>query len=621
MRRLLFLLLFSMLLCIPQDAGAWGDLYLLYNKHWDCSHDGGDNGWSNVSSTNALKLTNSNGGVTAWTGELTVTNDDWDDGSGILYFRFAAQYCGWVSTGDAFPLATQQTVASRNDENNMTISRSLGYNKFKIDVVNTGDKDAWQVTITPVADEAITYTFYFDNTSTNYATPKVYAYNDDKVKAFGDWSGETFTNSTGNLYTKTVTYNAGEEIKLIPGTTQLIFNDNGNSDTQLNAGAFVNNKIYGGGAAKTVYFLTPFNDKTVKIWAWKDGETVDGFTGDGGARPTMTANGSITYKGATHYIYSYTFTGTEPAYLNIDEDGLNVVEGAAYESGKYYVYEKTTKTIKIINDASWTDVAIYTWNWGGTSDSEGRKFGAWPGTKISSYDDSKDFITVSEATTDGTTTYTVTISDYLRYYGDNLIINNYDNGSQKDKTLKDGITYNTEADQTFTVYFKKPDTWAATDKVYAYTYGDNTEGNWPGTEATAVRDDVYKWTYTGYLPQAIIFNRNAPNSTTNVDETPPITVRGSANNGKVFTLDGTETSKGTADTGEMATKLTGDGHDVIYQLNFGSFTAEGTIAAATAQLDYLKGKGVDVIWVMPIHPRGTVKAIGSSMPTRISRRG
>lgn len=362
-------------------------------------------------------------------------------------------------------------------------------------------------------------------------------------------------------------------------------------------------------ALRTIYFLTPFTDRNVKLWAWGNysEEEIFNITGvDWDHRPAMTNTGETEERGGiTYNKYSYTFAKI-PSYISItDGEELKVYDGAAFEYGKTYVYEKTTKTIKIINDAPWDDVAIYTWNWGGTGDSEGRKFGAWPGTKISSYDKSKDFITVSEATADGTTTYTVSISDYLRYYGSNLIINNNDNGLQKTKNLKDGITYNTAADQTFTVYFKKPDGWT---KVYAYTFGDETEGGWPGTEATPVGNGFYKWTYTGYLPEAIIFNNGSGGDG---NQSSSITVRGSSNNGKAFILDGTETTMGTPDASEMDDKLTGDGHDVIYQLNFGSFTSEGTIAAATAQLDYLKGKGVDVIWVMPIHPRGTTNKVGT----------
>lgn len=49
---------------------------------------------------------------------------------------------------------------------------------------------------------------------------------------------------------------------------------------------------------------------------------------------------------------------------------------------------------------------------------------------------------------------------------------------------------------------------------------------------------------------------------------------------------------------------------VIYQLNTRQFTAEGTFNAAIAELPRLKQLGVDIIWLMPIHPIGEVNRKG-----------
>lgn len=43
---------------------------------------------------------------------------------------------------------------------------------------------------------------------------------------------------------------------------------------------------------------------------------------------------------------------------------------------------------------------------------------------------------------------------------------------------------------------------------------------------------------------------------------------------------------------------------VLYQINVRQFTAEGTLRAAEAELPRLKGLGVDILWLMPIHPIG-----------------
>lgn len=47
-----------------------------------------------------------------------------------------------------------------------------------------------------------------------------------------------------------------------------------------------------------------------------------------------------------------------------------------------------------------------------------------------------------------------------------------------------------------------------------------------------------------------------------------------------------------------------DGQHVIYELNIGSYTQDGTLQAAQAKLPELKSLGVDIVWLMPIYPRG-----------------
>jgi glycosidase len=50
---------------------------------------------------------------------------------------------------------------------------------------------------------------------------------------------------------------------------------------------------------------------------------------------------------------------------------------------------------------------------------------------------------------------------------------------------------------------------------------------------------------------------------------------------------------------------------VIYQLNTRQFTPEGTFSAAQGQLPRLKALGVDIIWLMPIHPIGQTNRKGT----------
>ena len=46
------------------------------------------------------------------------------------------------------------------------------------------------------------------------------------------------------------------------------------------------------------------------------------------------------------------------------------------------------------------------------------------------------------------------------------------------------------------------------------------------------------------------------------------------------------------------------GRRIIYELNVGAFTQEGTFKAAQQRLSELKTLGVDIVWLMPIYPRG-----------------
>ncbi|MGI6233488.1 MAG: alpha-amylase family glycosyl hydrolase, partial [Prevotella sp.] len=46
------------------------------------------------------------------------------------------------------------------------------------------------------------------------------------------------------------------------------------------------------------------------------------------------------------------------------------------------------------------------------------------------------------------------------------------------------------------------------------------------------------------------------------------------------------------------------GQQVIYEMNVGAFTPEGTFSAATKRLPELKRIGVDIVWLMPVYPRG-----------------
>ena len=51
-------------------------------------------------------------------------------------------------------------------------------------------------------------------------------------------------------------------------------------------------------------------------------------------------------------------------------------------------------------------------------------------------------------------------------------------------------------------------------------------------------------------------------------------------------------------------------NSVVYEMNVRQYTPEGTLAAAARHLPRLQKLGVDVVWLMPIHPRGEKMRFG-----------
>lgn len=55
---------------------------------------------------------------------------------------------------------------------------------------------------------------------------------------------------------------------------------------------------------------------------------------------------------------------------------------------------------------------------------------------------------------------------------------------------------------------------------------------------------------------------------------------------------------------------------VVYEVNLRAFSTSGTFSGVTGRLDELKSLGVNVIWLMPIHPIGLLNGIGSPYAVR-----
>ena len=163
-----------------------------------------------------------------------------------------------------------------------------------------------------------------------------------------------------------------------------------------------------------------------------------------------------------------------------------------------------------------------------------------------------------------------------------------------------------ESNDEVCVFFEADATVTGAPNIWVWegnTDGRNYVGTtWPGPAMTYMGDTpsgnkIYKWTYTGTLtmPTGLIFTWNNQSGR----------------------MDGSFTNHGYYVMGQL-TKIIGAGEcsfvpnqNVIYQLDLYNFTSQGTLAAAQARLDYLKDLGIDIIWLMPIHPRGIQGRIGS----------
>jgi 1,4-alpha-glucan branching enzyme len=60
-----------------------------------------------------------------------------------------------------------------------------------------------------------------------------------------------------------------------------------------------------------------------------------------------------------------------------------------------------------------------------------------------------------------------------------------------------------------------------------------------------------------------------------------------------------------------------DRRDVtMYQVNMRSFSKNGDLKGVTVRLDSIKALGVNVIYLMPVYPVGTLKSVNSPYATR-----
>lgn len=283
--------------------------------------------------------------------------------------------------------------------------------------------------------------------------------------------------------------------------------------------------------------------------------------------------------------------------------------------------------IYISDNANWGDMALYAWPEQGLN--------GWPGIHHNG--------TVSH---DGKVYYEFDLTD--GYYGRalNYIANNYaavNGGTNRQLDLMSNYTmgendlyitingsagsYSYVIDDDGTpppvVYLHSELDWADYC-LYVWKNAAPVSASWPGEHYTSTKTIDGELWYVFNLPKIYyttsgtnwILNNNNNGKQydlmQNFDYSQDIYIRVSANgNYTVSSNSGSSSGEGDVVTyGEPQpldvtwTTAASSKNRVIYEMNVGSFTSAGTFAAARDKLSDLRSLGIDIVWLMPIYPRG-----------------
>lgn len=281
--------------------------------------------------------------------------------------------------------------------------------------------------------------------------------------------------------------------------------------------------------------------------------------------------------------------------------------------------------IYICDNAGWGDMALYAWPEQGLN--------AWPGIHHSG--------TVSH---DGKSYYKFDLTE--GYYGRaiNYIANNYaavNGGTSRQLDLMSDFTmgendlyltisgsagnYSYVVDDDGTpppVVYVHSDLGWDDYCLYVWKNAAPVSASWPGEHYTSTKTINGEMWYVFELPKVyyttsgtnwIINNNNNGRQydlMQNFSYDKDIYIRIAADGAYTVSDTGTQPTGDVVTPGEAqpldvsnTTALTSKNR-VIYEMNVGSFTSAGTFAAAQAKLGDLRSLGIDIIWLMPIYPRG-----------------
>jgi len=286
-----------------------------------------------------------------------------------------------------------------------------------------------------------------------------------------------------------------------------------------------------------------------------------------------------------------------------------------------YTSEPTRGKIYISDNASWGDMALYAWPDAGLS--------AWPGIHHNG--------TVEK---DSKTYYRFDLSE--GYYGKalNYIANNYSavNGGtnhqldlMSDYTMGEHDIYLTVNSNGYVidddstpppVVYVHSDLGWSDYCLYVWKNAAPVSASWPGEHYTSTKTidgemwhvfELPKIYYTTAGTNWIINNNNnglQHDLMQNFSYSQDIYIRVAADGSYSVTDTSSQPTGDLVVPGESrpldvtGTTALSAKNRVIYEMNVGSFTQAGTFAAARDRLSELRELGIDIVWLMPIYPRG-----------------
>ena len=281
--------------------------------------------------------------------------------------------------------------------------------------------------------------------------------------------------------------------------------------------------------------------------------------------------------------------------------------------------------IYICDNAGWGDMALYAWPEQGLN--------AWPGIHHN-----------GTVTRDGKSYYEFVLSDSYYDRALNYIANNYaavNGGTNRqlnlmsDYTMGENDIYLTISGSAGSYNYVIDDDGTLPPVVYLHSELDWDDycfyvwknaapvgASWPGEHYTSTKTIDGELWYVFEMPEVYYTTSGT------------YWILNNNNNGKQYDLmqnfsydkdiyvrveaDGAYTVSDVSSqpTGEVVTPVNTHSFDVsntvaltsknqvIYEMNVGGFTSAGTFAAAQAKLADLRSLGIDIVWLMPIYPRG-----------------